>query len=830
MGLGVSEGTIWGELLRVALRRCRNGVILLWAVCAPANASVIDGIEVAPLGSQTQITIRFATEIQYLRHAPDREGRQLRIFFRLTKPGFAENELMQEVRSSPKTKLAPPFTLIYPELVNAMLVSFARSTSFTVRPGNDSRSIVILLPQPADSQAATAVPATVQVATAAPPEPATGEMASSPAPATEGAAALLLRNSAALHSAAPAEKEAGMLAGPPAPAKEGTAALLLQNSAALHSAAPAEKEGTAVPLPAAQVEERAANFLRDAREALAQRDYPRAINRLNRVLGLPANAQTIAAQALLGEAREKNGEILKAKAEYELFLKLYPEAAEAPAIRTRLAALPAEDVSRRATVRAPVRDDRPAEWTVNSSVSSYLFTGRSAFDGGRMQRDQESAISSVGINARLRDGASDTRIVFRDTDSRNFLQPSRNYNRIYTAYAERSDRDIGYSLRLGRQNPNGAGVLERFDGISGSFTMNGTWKLGGVLGSAVEFGSPFRKTFYGASVELLPQLARPGVSLYAIEQNLDGHLNRRALGSEVRYFDGQLTGYGMLDYDLLYQGINIGMMQANYLDNAGNNYFLSYDYRQTPSYSLTNALATAGYTTVDEMIGNLGARRSRQLAKETTALSEMFAAGMTIPVGERWQLGLDYRRAETSGTNAQIPLSQMCKELQDDANPSDPLCVDGPRGTLRISEMGLCVADSYDMITKTCLASSAASGRTHMVSAQAVGTNLLVANGVGVIYLGYVTGETYRGRNLGISYVLPIGDNWRLEGNARYYGQSGDDGSRQRQYSPSLKLTRQLGDFSIESELGYSVSRTTGPAPGKYRRQYLYLGMRWDLR
>ena len=764
---------MWRDLLRVALQRCRNGVILLLALCAQASASVIDSVDVAPLGDQAQITIRFATEILYLRHAPDREGRQLRIFFRVTKPGLAESDLMQEVRNSPRNGLVPAFTLIYPELVNAMLVSFSQPTSFVVRPGNDSRSIVILVPRTADSPSAASTPAAAQEESARPQAPAAPE----PVPAT----------------------------------------------------AP-EKEGAAVPDTPERVEERAASFLRDAREAMSQGDYARAINRLNRVLGLPANAQTIAAQAMLGEAREKNGEIVKARAEYELFLKLYPEATAAPTIRSRLAALPAEDVSRRATARVPVRDDRPAEWTVSGSVSSYLFTGRSAFDGGRMQRDQESAISSAGVNARLREGASDTRIVFRDTDSRNFMQPSRNYNRIYSAYVERSDRDVGYSVRLGRQNPNGAGVLERFDGISGSYSINGTWKLGGVYGSAVEFGSPFRKTFYGASVELLPQLARPGVSLYAVEQNLDGYLNRRALGSEVRYFDGQWTGYGMLDYDLLYKGINIGMMQANYLDSVGNNYFLSYDYRQTPSYSLTNALATAGYAKVDEMIGNLGTSRSRQLVRETTALSKMFAAGMTMPIGERWQLGLDYRRAEISGTNAQIPLSQMCKELQDDANPSDPLCVDGPRGTLRISEMGLCVADSYDMITKTCQASSAASGRTHMVSAQAVGTNLFVANGVGVIYLGYITGATYRGRNLGISYVLPIGDNWRLEANARHYGQSSDDGSHLRQYSPSLKLTRQLGDFSIESELGYSDSQTTGPAPGKYRRQYLYLGVRWDLR
>ena len=44
------------------------------------------------------------------------------------------------------------------------------------------------------------------------------------------------------------------------------------------------------------------------------------------------------------------------------------------------------------------------------------------------------------------------------------MQSNRNYNRVYAAYAERTDREVGYFIRAGRQNPNGAGVLERFDG------------------------------------------------------------------------------------------------------------------------------------------------------------------------------------------------------------------------------------------------------------------------------------------------------------------------------------------------------------------------------
>ncbi|MFZ2266193.1 MAG: hypothetical protein WAV95_01310 [Azonexus sp.] len=776
-------------------------MILALSLLASVNAfaAVIDTIDIARVGDQAEVTIRFTTEIQYTRHTPDDQGKFLRIFFRVTKPGFSESEVMQEIRKSPKSDLIPPFTLAYPELVNGMLVTFAKTTQFVLRPGDDSRSIVIMVPLAEDKK----TPPPVVVPPKAEPV--------APAPAVKG------KGGAAI--AAPA-----VVAAPPVAAVTADAPATAQTP-------DAEKPAAAPVLSSEKVEEMAHAFLLDGQEAFAQGDNVRAINRMNRILSLPANTRTMEAQALIGEAREKNGEIAKAKAEYDLYMKLYPNSADAPRIKQRLAALPAEDAVRRQSARVVKRDDRPAEWTITGNVSSYFFSGQSKQDSARMKTDQESLVSSLGFNARLRDSVTDTRFVFRDTDSRNFLQSSRNYNRIYSAYAERTDREVGYFVRVGRQNPNGAGVLERFDGITASYNLNQDWKLGAVYGDAVEFGSPFKKKFYGGSIELAPQVSRPGASLYAVEQTIDGYLNRRAIGSEVRYFDGQFTGYGMLDYDTLYKGVNIGMAQANYLDQSGNNYFISYDYRKSPSYSLTNALGTSTYSTVSELVSNVGTAQARQLVSDTTALSTMFAAGVTIPVGERWQFGVDYRESDISGTSATIPLAQMCKELQDSVNPTDPLCVDGPRGTLRISEMGICVADSYDLVSKTCLATSEASGKTQMYSGQAIATNLFVPNGVGVAYLGYVVGPTYTGQNLGLSYIYPFVDNWRLESNARYYSQKSDSGQDLSQFSPSMKLIHQWGSsLSLEGEVGYSESETTGTTQSKNRREYLYVGIRWDYR
>jgi hypothetical protein len=803
---------------------CRMGVLVAALLFgANAFANILDSIDIVRADEKhAQITINFAPEIQYIRHVPDAEGKFLRVFFRVRNPGFSESDLMQEVLRSPKSDLVPAFTVAYPELVNGMLITFAKTTAFTVRPGDDNHSIVILVPAPPPS------PEKAPLAQAPAAEPAKA------APAVTEAAP---KEKVAVAPPATSKKKDKEKAKPAASAALPTVAVSTPAVAAVTADAPpapvtqipdANKPEEAPVMTAEKVEATAQAFLADARDAFDKGDYPKAINRLNRILSLPGNTQTQAAQALLGEAREKNGENTKARAEYELFLKLFPSSSDAPRIKQRLAALPATDTVKRV---ARPRDEKPAEWVVTGNLSSYFFTGQSKQDSGPMKRDQESLISSVNLNARLRDSVTDTRIVFRDSDSRNFMQPSRDYNRIYAAYAERTDREVGYFVRAGRQNPNGAGVMDRFDGITGSYNLNPDWKVGAVYGDAVIFNSPFSKTFYGGSIEYAAQLARPGASLYAIEEKMDGFLNRRAVGSEFRYFDGALNGYGMLDYDLLYNGLNIGMGQLNYLDKLGNNYFVSYDYRKTPSYSLTNALPTAGYTNINDFVTGVGMGQARQLVSDTTSASSMFAAGVTIPVGERWQFGFDYRMSEVTGTNATIPLGQMCKELQDGANPTDPLCVEGPRGTLRVSEMGVCQPDSYDLITKTCRASTEASGRTNMYSAQAIATNLFVPNGVGVAYLGYIAGPNYTGQNLGLSYIFPFMENWRLENNVRYYSQRSDSGQNTTQFSPSVKLVHQWrNDLSIETEIGYNESRNSGTTTSTNKREYLYLGIRWDYR
>lgn len=762
------------------LRRCLAALCLFW--CALAQAQILDRIDVVSGDSEAEITIRFAQKILYQRHAPQNEGKLVRIFLRLVDASLPEAELMQETLRAPRISRVPGLTVVYPELVNGMLVTFSQTTRYAVRPGSDGRSLIITVPLlPPEKAAAT-------------PPSARPEMPAKPAERP---------------AAAP------VVPGPAVPAVPPT----------LAAPVPGETtEAPAVPvLSPAEVEVRAKGFIEEARGALAGKDAATAINRLNRILGMPRNQQTEPAQALIGEAREGNGEYLKAKAEYELYLKLFPDGAAASRVKARLAALPKEAVARAAAPRPLPKEAGPAEWTYFGSISSYYYTGKSqietltppppgllTFNRETLSAtDQNSLITSINLNARRRDAFSDTRFVFRDTDNHNYLRPERSYNRVYAAYVDHNDRKIGYYVRAGRQNPNGMGVLERFDGIQAGYNLNPDWRVNAVYGDAVEFNSPFKKNFYGASVDLLPLTGKPGISVYGIQQTLDGMLNRRALGVEGRYFDGRATAYGMLDYDVLYKGVNIALLQGNYFDEGGNNYFVVVDHRRAPSYSLTNALPGAPGMSLKELVDAQGIGVVREQAKNLSAMSDMFSIGVTHPLSERWQVGVDYRLSQISSTapvNAVIPLAVI----------------------------GTCLG-VIDPVNNTCIintASQQGSGKNHVVTFQAIGNSLFFANAVGVANLSLINAPTYDGQASSLSYVLPVGDQWRFDTNLRYYTQKDNAGGSQERLSPSVKASWQWrNSLYVEGEMGRETSKSsTALSRDNVTRSYMYMGLRWDFR
>ena len=76
-----------------------------------------------------------------------------------------------------------------------------------------------------------------------------------------------------------------------------------------------------------------------ARKAFAHKDYATAIPLLTKVLEQPEFPRRAEAQELMGLARERNRQLAHAKAEYEEYLRRYPDGKAVKRVKERLRAL-----------------------------------------------------------------------------------------------------------------------------------------------------------------------------------------------------------------------------------------------------------------------------------------------------------------------------------------------------------------------------------------------------------------------------------------------------------------------------------------------------------
>lgn len=557
-------------------------------------------------------------------------------------------------------------------------------------------------------------------------------------------------------------------------------------------APPSRPAPSAPAAPSADIEQAGAQGLAKAREALAEGRSAQAIEILNGVLNLPPGSFSAPAQELVGMARERNGEADKARAEYELYLKLYPDTPGAARVKERLAKL--GEIPKGAPAQAAAQ----AKKSAYGSVSSVYYRGATKYDATLVppqpglqpdqvsltSTDQSSFVTSVDATGRYQSGPWDTKLVFRDTWTASLLAGAKNENRLAAAYYETSYKDRDAIVRLGRQSAPGGGVLGRFDGGWARVGVLPSVKLNAVGGRTVEYYAAPRRDLYGASVDLGPWGNSLTTSLYAVGQRLAGVVDRQAVGVEARYFDPKRNAFLLYDYDTKFRETGIAMLQANWILDAGTNIAFLYDHRRTPPLQVSNvSMAHAGAPLGELLASGMDYRELLDQSRAITPVSDLVSFGITHPLTQHWQLGGDVKLSKVGGTQA-------------------------------VGQLG----------------AAPATGNLWIYTAQAIGTGVLAMNDVFVASLSLNRGKTFDGTTSSLSYVRVI-DRWRLEGGLRYYGQTDLLDVRLRRWTPSVRAGyRWREQLTLEGEAGAELTRVDGPMQTENtRRHYFNIGFRWDF-
>jgi tetratricopeptide (TPR) repeat protein len=525
-----------------------------------------------------------------------------------------------------------------------------------------------------------------------------------------------------------------------------------------------------------------------AKKAFNRKDYDTAIPLLTRLLEQPEFPKRADAQELMGLARERNRQLAHAKAEYEEYLRRYPKGRGVKRVQERLRAL--ELATRPSRNGMGVAAEESA-WRVYGGFSQLYRRDQSKFENAALSTNftsQNALLNDVDVVARRRGERYDLSMRASAGYQKDLLSDGPgDQTRVSIAFVEFGDRELDWSMRAGRQTRNTDGLFGTFDGLAGGYQLRPLLRLNAAFGFPVETSTDSLDTsrkFAGLSANFGTFADAWDISLYALEQRLEGNVDRRIIGTEIQYFRPGRTLVLLAEHDIEFQELNHALLLAT-LELPGRfTLGANLDHRKSPSLSLRNALIGQPVTEFDDLFSLFTMNEIAQLALDRSADADVYSLSLSRPFGEHWQWSLDFSRYVAGGT----PASGGVEAVPD-------------------------------------------AGADTTIALRGIASSIFGGNDLSMIELVTQSSPTVETRSVGLSTRFPLWGAWRLGPRARVDEREfATDGSTQRLYVPSLRLDWLSKRVLFELETGAEIGqRELGAAQEDTTRYYLSVGYRMNF-
>lgn len=528
-------------------------------------------------------------------------------------------------------------------------------------------------------------------------------------------------------------------------------------------------------------------LMEDARRAIIAGETSKAIQIYTKVLQQNDSSRHAEAQEYLAIAREKNGQLAHAKAEYERYLSLYPDNDGAARVNQRLAALIASDrvagsPNETSGQRNPQQRTRRSDWRVQTFVSQYYRRDVNQLDDQDEIVSQSALYSDINFDARRRGERFDFSSRLSAGYRSNFLDEtttsrSGNATSVSYAYADLADAVTGLQGRIGRQSRNTGGVLGRFDGLNIGYQVNEKLLLETVLGKPAyssSDGVDSSRTFYGLSANYGPPIEGLDLGLYYVQQDIENIRDRQALGGEVRYFGPNQSLWGMVEYDLHFGELANAFLQGSWRFDSRLSLHATASRRGSPFLSTGNAIIGQPVADFAELAEIFTANELTELGRDRTASSSNYTLGMSYSLAPNLQINADAGRSTI------------------DATPESGGVFATPGST-------------YTYYSGNLLMSS-----------------LVKEGDVSIVGLRYSNSDTSQITSLSLDTRYPIGRSWRINARLRVDNRqiTSNDGE-QWQYTPSLRIQyRRSQRFRMDLETGKLFSQQESDILSQDRESY----------
>lgn len=570
-----------------------------------------------------------------------------------------------------------------------------------------------------------------------------------------------------------------------------------------------------------------ARLTAEAEQAIQDNNLDRAIELLSTAAQKPQNANTPRAIELLGLTRERKGQNAHARAEYEEYLRRFPEGEGADRVKQRLAALDGASGSPSGTpLRAAggLGGNGKWKWGLRGSFSQFYFR-----DQGRTSTlNTTSSLgtevdNSVNVNQLMTSGdvtisGGNDRRLFQIRAAGSFTQnfgtsasittinngnevltyrsrPGGGIGAVTALYFDYTDNDLNSQLRLGRQTRNSAGVLGRFDGALVGWQPGKHLRINAVAGfpvlSSRQTHVLTERPFYGVSVDIGSKRSPVQTTLYWFDQRTTGgFVDRRSVGIEARFLKPNFNAYAMFDYDVKFGELNLGLVSMNYNFPDGSNLSLTGDYRRSPLLTTSNALIgqmdtinSLPFTDLTGLRPFFTDNEIYQMAIDRTLISKSLTLTYARPITKKLQINVDFSLTDTGGT------------------PGTPATT----GTPEIMALP-------------------STGKEYFYGMQLIGSDLFMANDIYILSGRVANTSTAKVYSADFNARIPITSNFRLSPRLRYGYRDGKlttmvlNPGTYSQFQPTIRLNfYPIKNSEIEIEFG-----------GNFAQQSVFNGTGFD--
>lgn len=785
--------------------------LLIVAPLARSQAlRIMDSLDVARTLTHIDVAVIFNCDIRYGSHSPGSEGEEVRI--RITLAGNcagagtrgetlpSDGDIVRSIELSPL--LADDVFIV---------VHWFREEKFAVLPTNDRRGLRIRLLRPGRESAGSRIVITEPAGDLTTAYAINLDSATQPfdAAAVQSAAAALGLPAYVSETDIDGAHWYRLRLGPiatraaaehklvEAQTRYPRAWLALQDEtivgATIADTAAAQLPAAAAPAPSISEQDARALYA-DAREQLRRRNLDAAIELLTKLLARGAYSQQAEARELLGLARERNGQLAHAKAEYEAFLREFPQHPNANRVRRRLQTLRSAALAARTGIASP---DDATGWRMLGGVSQYYRRDTNSIENVRSLDNARSSTDFVSQNALLTDFDGIARRRGLDIDLTARLSAGYIHSlledgpgsqvRVSSAFIEAAGRDKGWSARVGRQSRTSGGLLGLFDGAYGSYPIGPHFVVDAAAGFPVE------SSRRGLNTDRLLQALSVGFgvlgdawepAVYVVNQGNDGEVDRQAVGAELRYFRPGRVVIGLADYDLHFGILNSAVAIGAWQLPARWTLNFDLEHRKSPILTTRNALIGQPVGTIGDLVDLFGSGEIRRLALDRSADLDIYGVSLSRPFGEKlqWTLG-----AQSIETGATLPSGGV-----------EGIPAVGP-------ELAL--------------------------SSQLLASSILRAGDIHILALRHQTGGPAQTASVGFASRVPIWGDWRIGPQLRVDRRVfGLDDSKQWIYALGVRLLLQKQRWLVELEVGAEhASRQVAADQEDIRRLFLSLGYRYSF-